>query len=241
VPEQVWESTIDGRVHRVESSGEFTRTLVWWIDSELVAEKTSIDDKVTLKPNEAPFDGSLQVRFSPLGAPRRATLLAAGLGELGVGGVDLAPEPGSAAAAYHEKLLARPGRYTAIATLGGVAKVVVPILIAALLARLAVKIPWPDIDLPLPSIPWPDLPRIPWPDINLPDVPWPDVSLPGWLEWLLDHLRYFWPVALAFVLARAEINRRRKHVAAVEMQRRTSDVTRADAEEPPEDGDMPKR
>ena len=43
---------------------------------------------------------------------------------------------------------------------------------------------------------------------ELPDLP--DVSVPGWVEAVLDKVKYVWPVVLAFVLARAEINRRRK-------------------------------
>ena len=226
---QVWDSTTEGRAHRVESSGDVTRHLVWSIDGEVVAEKKSMGDKVMLKAG-ADFDGSLQVRFSALGGPRRATLLAAeGLGELGVGGIDLAPVPGSPAALHHEKLLSHPGRYTAVATLGGVAKVVVPLLVAALIARLAVSIPWPDIDLPLPSIPWPDLPSIPWPDIDLPSISRPDVSLPGWLAWVLEHAKYVVPVVVAFVLARTEIRRRRTHAEEMEAQRRGPLEPRSDA------------
>lgn len=207
--QQVWEGTVEGRVHRVESRGDVVRTHVWSVDGEQVAEKKTMDDKVTLKASTAAYDGALLVRFSSLGGPRRATVLPhEGLGELGLGGTDLAPEPGSAAARHHEKLLAHPTRYTMIATLGGVAKVVVPILLVALLARFAVNIPWPDINIPfpdLPSIPSPNLPSIPWPDANLPD--W---SLPGWLAWIVDNVKYIAPVVLAFVFARAEISRRRR-------------------------------
>lgn len=227
--DQVWEGTVGGQVHRVEARGDFSRTVTWSIDGERVAEKKSMDDKVTLSSGDAAYDGSLQVRFSTLGGPRRATVLeGVGLGELGVGGVDLAPEPGSPAARHHEKLLAHPTRFTVIATLGGVAKVVVPILLAALVARFAVNLPWPDIDLP--RIPFPDLPDIPWPDISLPDIDLPDVSLPGWLAWILDHANYVWPVVLAFVLARAEVTRRRKHTAQLEAQRRTAQEDTDDPE-----------
>ena len=233
--DQVWESTIEGRVHRVESSGDISRRLTWSIDGEQVAEKKSMDDKVTLKADAAAYDGSLQVRFSTLGGPRRATLLAEGLGELGVGGTELAPEPGSPAALHTEKLLAHPTRYTAIATLGGVAKVLVPILIAALIARFAVNIPWPDINLP--DIPFPDLPSIPWPDISFPDIPWPDVSMPGWLAWILDHAKYIWPVVLAYVLAQAELKRRRKHAAEMEAQRTKAVDPKADETDETDDPD----
>ena len=58
---------------------------------------------------------------------------------------------------------------------GGVAAVVVPILLGLLAVRLAVQVPWPDWDLP--SIPTPDLPSIP-----LPSIPWPDWSWPDWTD-----------------------------------------------------------
>ena len=122
---QVWESTVDGRLHRVESRGDVVRTHVWTVDGEQVAEKKTMDDKATLKAGTAAYDGSLLVRFTALGRPRRATVLPhEGLGELGIGGTDLAPEPGSAAARYEEKVLAHPTRHTIIATLGGLATVV---------------------------------------------------------------------------------------------------------------------
>lgn len=233
---QVWEGTVEGRVHRVETRGDVIRTLSWSVDGETVVEKKTMDDKAILRSSAAAYVGSLQVRFSTLGGPRRATLLdSEGLGELGVGGVDLTPEPGSPAARHHEKLLAHPTRYTAAATLGGVATVLVPILIAALLARFAVNIPWPTIPWPdLPAVPWPDLPSIPWPD--LPNIPWPevtlpDVSLPGWLTWIIDNLRFVWPVILAFVLARAELKRRRKHAEELEARRNSATEDESDSDE----------
>ncbi len=71
-----------------------------------------------------------------------------------------------------------PTRYALIATVGGVAKVVVPILLTLVAVRFAVRIPWPDLpfpDLPdLPSVPWPD---IPWPD--LPSIPCPTCRCPA--------------------------------------------------------------
>ena len=73
--------------------------------------------------------------------------------------------------------------YTLRATLGGTAGIVVPLVVAWLLARFAFSIDLPDLPLPdlpdLPSIPWPD---IPWPDISLPDISLPGWSLPGWVQ-----------------------------------------------------------
>ncbi len=101
--------------------------------------------------------------------------------------------------------------YTLRATLGGTAGIVVPLVVAWLLARFAFSIDLPDLPLPdlpdLPSIPWPD---IPWPDISLPDISLPGWSLPGWVQEVLDLLKFVFPVVLALVIARAEIRRRRK-------------------------------
>ena len=206
--DQVWTLEHEGRVHRVTASGGTSHQVRWWADGELLAEKKAWEDKLTL---EAPGH-QLRVVFSGLGAPRRATLYDAdedAQALTGLGGVDLVPEPGSRAAAYEDRVREHPTRYALIATAGGVAKVVVPLLLGLLAVRFAVRIPWPDLPLPdlsdlpdLPSVPWPD---VPWP--NPPDLP--DISLPSWLRWLLDKAQYVWPVVLAYVLARGEIKRRR--------------------------------
>jgi hypothetical protein len=122
-----------------------------------------------------------------------------------LGGVDLVPEPGSGAEAYDNKLREHPNRYAALAALGGAAKVLIPILLTLIAVRIAINIPWPN--LPFPSIPRPDLPSIPWPDLPTPDLP--DWRLPDWVRWLLDKAKYVWPVVVAYVIARAEIKRRR--------------------------------
>ncbi|WP_243059524.1 hypothetical protein [Nocardioides sp. SR21] len=187
---QVWRSP----GHRVEADLGFRRTIRWFVDDELVAERTSADEKIRLEAEA----GHLEVRFSALGQPRRATLLDDDL--------DLVPEPGSSAAVHEEKVRAHPTRYAAIATVVGVAKVVVPIVATVLLARFTLPHLRLDLDLPrpdLPSLPVPDLPSPPLPDL-------PDVSLPEQVRWVLEHSKYVWPVVLAFVLARAEINRRRR-------------------------------
>jgi hypothetical protein len=96
--------------------------------------------------------------------------------------------------------------------------VVVPLLIGILGLRLTLAIPWPHLNLP--AIPWPhvDLPSIPWPDWDLPSIPWPDLHLPhwaapGWVEWLVDHVHYVWPAAVAGALAYGEIKRQRQQDA----------------------------
>lgn len=187
---QVWSGTVEGHAHRVEADEGITRTVRWSVDGEPAAEKRSMDETVRLE-SEA---GRLVVRFSSLGAPRRAS----------VGDVDLVPAPGSKAARHEERVRAHPERYALVAAAGGVAKVVVPILLTIVLARLAISLPLPSIDGPdLPSVPTPDLPSLPLPDL-------PTWSLPGWVEQVLGVVKYVWPVVLAYVLARAEIGRRRK-------------------------------
>ncbi len=198
---QVWRLSVDGHEHRVEADPGTSRRLRWYVDDELVAEQKSMDERVRI---ESPA-GRLQVRFSTLGAPRRATLAD------DADGHDLVPDPGSAAARYEDKVRAHPERYALLQTIGGVGKVVVPIVLASLLARFVFSLP-----ISLPSIPSPDLPSLPRPDlpsVPLPDLPLPDLqawSAPGWVEQVLDVAHYFWPVVLAFVLARVEIRRRRR-------------------------------
>ena len=99
-----------------------------------------------------------------------------------------------------------PRRYAVQAVVVSVLTVVLPLLLGLLAIRFAfsLSLPWPD----LPSLPRPNLPDLPLP--SLPDLSLPDWSLPAWVHRVLDALRYVWPVALAFVLARAEIRRRRK-------------------------------
>ncbi|MBJ7358759.1 hypothetical protein [Nocardioides sp.] len=210
---QVWTLDHQGRAHRVEASGSSTHQVRWLVDGAEAGEKKSWDEKVALDGAEL---GTVVVRFSTLGRPRRATWF--GPDEdaqalAGVGGVDLVPAEGSAAAAYEAKVREHPGRYAVLATAGGVATVVVPLVLGLLVVRFAVSIDWPDLPLPdlpdlpdLPEIPWPDLPSVPWPDLPGP----PDLRVPDWVRWLLDKVKYVWPVVLAYVLARAEINRRRK-------------------------------
>ena len=159
--------------------------------------------------------------------PSRATLYGPddGVGELtGLGGVDLVPAPGSKAEAYERRVLDHPTRFALIATAGGVAKVVVPILLGLVVVRFAVNLPWPDLPrFPHPDLPdGPDLPGIPWPEVPWPDLP--DVQPPDWLLWLLDKVKYAWPIVLAYVLARGEIKRRR------EQDRRRSEQQPADTD-----------
>lgn len=219
-PVQVWNLERDAHHHRVEASGSPSHHVRWLVDDELVGEKKAWEDKLTVTPDGRDDLGRLVVRFSALGKGRRATLFGAdeeAQALTGLGGEDLVPEAGSEAAMYEDRIRLHPTRYALIATAGGVAKVVVPILVGLLVVRFAVDIDWPD--LPLPDIPRPNLPDIPWPDlpsIQGPDLP--DVRVPDWVRWVLDKAKYVWPIALAYVLARAEIRRRR------EQDRRRSDA-----------------
>ena len=210
---QVWELTQDGRRHELTASDHgLSRRLEWRIDDELVVERKTSDEKVRLSHE----DHALDVRFSLLGRGRRATLHTAADGEsarakaeLGVGGTDLVPASGSPAAKHEQWVRDHPRLHTLRATLGGAAGIAVGIAVTWLLAQLVFSLDLPSIPLPdLPDLPLPDLPSIPWPD-----VPWPDWSLPGWAQEVLDVLKLAFPVVLAFVLARAEIRRRRKQDA----------------------------
>lgn len=230
---QEWEIEVEGRRHRLTASpSSWSRTLEWRIDDEVVAMRKTSDDRVQLAHEGLALD----VRFSALGAGRRATLHADegdGTAELkagvGVGGVDLVPAPGSPAAKREQWILDHPRLHTLRATIRGTAAIVVPLLLAALLARLAFSFDLPDIPWPdLPSIPWPDLPDIPWPD--LPSIPLPDWSLPGWVREVLDVLRFLFPVLLAVAIARAEIRRHRKQN---ELRRRPDESDGGDAGDSP--------
>ncbi len=205
--DQTWELTLDGHAHLVETRGSMNHQVRWYVDGELVAEKKAMEDKLRLQAEDRPELGELAVRFSGLGHGIRATLFdEPGQALTGLGGIDLVPEPGSKAAAYEEKIRAHPRRYAAIQAAVGVARVVVPIIVAIMLARLAFRIPLPDWDLP--DLPWPNLPDLPWPDLPSPHLP--DVDLPGWVTWLLDKAKYVVPVLIAIGLAQGEVKRRQK-------------------------------
>ncbi|MDN4173378.1 hypothetical protein QWY28_10520 [Nocardioides sp. SOB77] len=209
---QVWERTVDGRHHRVEAEGSVRRRLRWYVDGEPVAEKRSAEDSVELHDEDRPGLGAVKVRFSALGSPRRASVHADHLGALtGAGGIDLVPEEGSPAAKHEARLLAHPNRYAAWQTGIAAAVVLGPLLLGLLWRLLDPLLPdLPAVPAPdLPSIPWPDLPSIPWPD--LPSIPWPDLpDRPAWVDRVVDVLGYVLPLAVAFAVARGEVNRRRR-------------------------------
>jgi hypothetical protein len=188
----VWRLTADGRRHRVEADLGGSRRLRWYVDDELVAERRSSQKRVVL---QSPA-GRVQLRFGALGGPRRATLLDA------EDGADLVPDEGSAAARHEERVRAHPERYALIQAAGAAAKLLVPLLLTTVAIKLAIA--W-HVDVPLPDLPsvrTPDMPSVPLPDL-------PDWDPPGWVERVLAVSHYIWPVALAYVIARREIRRRR--------------------------------
>lgn len=210
--------------HVVEiSDAGLQRRFVWTVDDELVVDRKTSDDRVVLDGGER---GALGLRMPTLVGPaRRVTWWAPDqpgsvesepltAAHLGVGGLDLDPEPGSKAAEREAWIRAHPRQYAARRTAAAIAKVVVPLVLLWLLARVALPaIPWPEWSIPWPSIPWP---QIPWPSIPWPDwrIPWPDFSLPqvtvpAWLRWILENAKYVVPVVIATVLAQRELKRRR--------------------------------
>lgn len=209
------------------------REILWSVAGSEVARKKSADEKVTLT---AAGHGAVRLTFSSLGRPRRVLWYADADDPqilLGTGGTDLHPEPGSKAAKRADSAVEHPTRHTVIAVGGAIGGIAAVAAIGWLIAIILQAIPWPDLpsiplpDLPdLPAIPWPDLPAIPWPDWNLPPPP-------AWLAWLLGHIKYIWPVILAWVIARGEIKRRRQHAA--DAGRGASADARTDADTDAED------
>lgn len=218
-----WHLAARGHRHRVEIVGSFSRTVTWFIDDRLVAGKRSMGDSVQLKPGDLPRRSGLRVQarpelgvlsltFTALGRPRRVTwygadgdLSAAACALLGRGGIDLDPERGSPAARRENRMRRQPRWHLAAAVAGGLGRVVGPLLLGLLAVGLALAVPLPD---------W-HLPSVPWLDLDLPTLPLPRVDLPnwqapGWISRLGDVVPYVGPVVLAYVVARAEIRRRRQ-------------------------------
>lgn len=215
---QVYELRVEGRHHRVETSvGDgWSNSATWWIDGEEIASTKAAEDTLHLTPAKehplAETAGAVRVRFTVLSKPVRATWFEGARGRattaayVGTGGIDLVPEPGSPAARREERMRAHPRLHATRHVVGGVGKVVVPILAALLAAWLLARISLPDWD-----IPWPDLklPTIPWPSVDLPrwNIDW---QPPGWLRRVLEVLKYVWPILLGLWLARRELRRRRE-------------------------------
>jgi hypothetical protein len=216
---QRWDLTLRAHRHRVDVQGLVVRSIRWYVDDNLVATRRTVRDTVLLEA-EPGIGDAIELQFGVLGQARRVTLFEGDETEpareraaAGTGGIDLDPEPGSAAERREQRIREHPWRHAVIATAVGAAKVVIPLLLGLVVVGLAVRLPWPDW-----AIPWPDLPAIPWPAIPWPEIPWPDVHLPTWHvpEWVRlvgRVIRHGWPVLLALVLAKIEIERRREQDA----------------------------
>jgi hypothetical protein len=216
-PTERWHLRVGPSEHVVEiGEAGLGRVVTWLRDGCEVASRRSSEDKVVLDGGDS---GALRVQLPQLVGPaRRVTwyspeesLGALAAAHTGLGGTDLDPEPGSKAAQREAWIREHPRQYAARRTAAAAAAVLVPLLLLALLSRI--HLPWPTLDISWPS--W-DLPSIPWPDIPWPDIPWPDISwpdlpqVPEWVREVIEKAKYVWPVLLAFVLARAEIRRRRR-------------------------------
>jgi hypothetical protein len=213
---QRWHLRAAGRQHVVEiDDSGWSRRLVWLVDGHEVATTRSGDDRVRLVPGDrdAADLGVVGLRFGALGPARRVTWYDDGDAEtaaiIGVGGRDFQPEAGSTTARREAWIRTHPRLYTIRRTGIAAAGILLPLLLAGLLARFALSVDLPD----LPRPPLPDLPEIPWPGIAWPDIALPGWSLPGWVRTVLDQAKLVGPVVLAFVLARAEIRRRRQQDA----------------------------
>ncbi|MET1008274.1 MAG: hypothetical protein ABWX96_22195 [Propionibacteriaceae bacterium] len=247
-PRERWSLVADGRSHLVEIiDAGFSRRVVWLVDGEQVASRKAGEERLRITPDDDGQGlGALALRFPSLVGPTRRVTWYGGSGDLdaaaeaaiGLGGLDFEPEPGSAPARREARIREHPRRYAATQTAAGVAKVVVPLVLIFLLSKLALSVDWPD----LPRIPWPDLPQIPWPDIAWPSIPWPNIpwpdwslpALPEWVREVLDKLKYVWPVIVAFVLARAEVDRRRKQDALKAQRSAVGEATETDQGSPAE-------
>lgn len=211
-----WLLTADGIEHEVEILDKgLRREATWRVEGVAVATKSTSEKRLVLDGGE---HGAVGLRLPEfVGPARRVTFYspdtkgvggAKGAAHSGRGGVDLEPEPGSAAAEREQWIRAHPNLHSLKRTLAAVAGIAVPLLVAWLVSMIAfpsISIPWPDWNIPWPRIPWPD-----W-NISWPSIPWPDPPpAPPWVGTVLDALKFIGPVVIAFVLARAELRRRRR-------------------------------
>ncbi|MDO9352785.1 MAG: hypothetical protein Q7T55_03770, partial [Solirubrobacteraceae bacterium] len=193
----------------IASSGTFSRTIVWTVDGQEVARKRTSEERVTLAADG--HDLAVTMKISDWSdSARRVRLFAASSSSAahavaltGLGGEDFHPDPGTKAARRQARMAAHPTRYTIQRTATAIAGVGVPLLVIWLLGQLIGQIAFPDVDLPEIPVPDIDLPSIPMPSIDLPDVDLPALpALPGWVKEILGALKYVFPVAVAFVIAR---------------------------------------
>jgi hypothetical protein len=156
------------------------------VDGETVDETKAHGPKTRLKGED------FEIRaVTPLwgGSVTRAELVPAG----GGAPVALEPEPGTRAAKRARFEREHPSLYAARHVVKGAAQVALALIGLTLLVSLL-----PDIDLDV--------------DVDLPEIPWPHVEVPEWLRALLRSKKYWLPIVIGILLARAELRRRRNKV-----------------------------
>jgi hypothetical protein len=167
------------------------------VDGEPVDETKANGPKTRLKGED------FEIRaVTPLwgGSVTRAELVPAGGGEP----IALDPEPGTRAAKRAQFEREHPNLYAARHVVKGAAQVALALIGLTFLLSLI-----PDIHIDLPQI---DLPDIPWPEIPWPHIDLPHVEIPHWVREVLQSKKYWLPIVIGVLLARAELRRRRNKV-----------------------------
>ena len=146
-PRERWSLVADGRSHVVEISVVgFSRRVLGLVDGKQVASRKAGEERLRITPDDDVQGlGALALRFPSLVGPtRRVTwyggsddLDAAAEAAIGLGGLDLEPEPGSAPARREARIRLHPRMYAATETAAGVAKVVLPLLPIFLMSKLS--------------------------------------------------------------------------------------------------------
>ena len=133
-PTERWRLDHDGREHVVEIADRgLRRSITWLVDGAEVASRRTTEERIVLDGGEP---GAVGVRLPTfVGPARRVTwyppggeLGAAAAAQVGLGGVDLDPEPGSTAAAREAWILAHPYRHATRRTGAAVLGVLLPLL-----------------------------------------------------------------------------------------------------------------
>lgn len=163
------------------------------VDGEVVAEAKPKDAKVEVR------HGSLKVRAKL--AWHEQSIRWAEVAVEGGEALPLDPEPGSRQAKLEAYAAKHPKLYAACHVAAGIGQVVIPLLGIGLALSFLPSISVPSPDVSLPSI------HIPFPDIDLPDLP--DLpALPGWIETLVESIKFVFPVLLGLGFAYREYKRR---------------------------------
>lgn len=175
--------------------------------NETAARETVAKENATKETAGSPHDAD---------ATPQATTSAAGVEDV-KGLVPFTPPPGTPAAHRHKDFNDTPWKALAFPILSGMGQSAWAIGIFLFLAVIGpivsrilnwlidllpdwelprINIPWPDWHLPRIHIPWPDWHfHIPWPDWHLPS--WMHFDIPDWLEFLLEHPKFWLPIFVA--------------------------------------------